>query len=331
MVRNGFVEIKTLPTKLFNSFLVLPMLLVIVGTVSCSDKKEKAGECRRIHNVKCLSDLYLEARAQGDDGGMLFLMKTIRETGGADSEKELLELYGSGNQVEKKRILAELVDMKSRLAVPELIKNLLNTLQTGGDGSGEVEIIERLEPGAIERELNIMLAKSESARQDKSLFAAEQYLENAGALAKLVNGNNLAAAQSANESLKKERRIAGTAESVIEALQDGRLSEAYTSSNIFYEQTGSERVKALLPELKTLSALEEKFYRVASDQENARNKYLKAKSDKVGQAELIRLKASFDTEKGNMVIARRNLERARQKLPVLTDKMRNALGQEEKD
>jgi len=330
VILDRFIDMKKYRYKLFYPFLALQFLLATAGVASCSDKRDKAGECRRSHNVKCLADLYLEDRSKGDETGMLFYIKAIGETGGADSENELMELYKSGNPIEKKRILAELVDMKSNLAVPELLNNLLNTLQTGGDGEREAEIIERLEPGSIEKELNGMLAKSEAARLEKSLFGAEQYMENANALAKLVKGKNPIVYQSAIEALKKEKRIAEIKGSILEAMENGRLSEAYKYSQNYYDLTSNKQMEILLPELKILSDFEGNFYLVALNQENARNRYIKAKSDNASLEDLKKLKDILNTEKGNMVIIRRNLERARKKLPELTDKIKSALMLDEK-
>jgi hypothetical protein len=104
-------------------------------------------------------------------------------------------------------------------------------------------------------------------------------------------------------------------------MENGQLSRMYTIGKILADDPAAAGLKAVLPEMERLSRLEDRFYSVAQAQESTKSLYEEAKKKGEKGDKLARMKNDFDTQKGNMILARRELERERKKLPALAEKV----------
>ena len=235
----------------------------------------------------------------------------------------LAALMKTGDTRQQDRALEALVSMKSKAAVPALLAALLNTLQTGGDGKAVAEKLRAIDPDAMTRARDEMIAKAAAAREKGSTLAAGQYLENAQALARLAGGPDLAGEEKKIDGVKKAKRHADLVEKLIDAMENGQLSRSFEIAKTFSEETGDEQVRRVLPDLQKLSDLEDKFYATAQAQEKAKAAFDAAKASE-GKAERDKASPAYQAAKNQMVLIRRALEKERRQLPLLTEKVREA-------
>lgn len=236
----------------------------------------------------------------------------------------LAKLLESGDAGERARALEALVAMKSRAAVPALLSILLNTLQTGGDGAAVAAQIAAIDAGAVRRAYEEQVASEVAARKVGSAFAAGQHLENARALSKLAGGSTLTVEAGKIDEMKKGKRHAELAEKLVDALENGQLSRGHEIAKRYVEETGDGGVRKILPEIERLGALEDRFYAVAQAQEQAKDALAAAKA-RGPAAEVQAATAAYQVEKSNMVLSRRALEKERKKLPLITERVREAV------
>jgi hypothetical protein len=241
----------------------------------------------------------------------------------APDEACLAALARDGDAPTRARALDALVAMKSKAALPMLLAALLNELQTGGDGAALAAKIQATDPGAIRRAYEDEVAAEVAARKAGSAFAAEQRLANARALARLAGGSTLEVEAQKIADMKKEKRRAELVEKLLDALENGQLSRSSAIAEKLVAELGVEGVARLLPDLQRLAALEDRFYATAQAQEKAKAALDAAKAGGT-KAARDAAAAAYNTEKSNMVLIRRALEKERKKLPLVTEKVREA-------
>lgn len=249
-------------------------------------------------------------------------LEEIIKTPGPEAERVLLEFANGPEGQAREMAIRGLVERKSAIVVPILLSRLLNKLQTGEKGDEEAAAINSIDPGALKKARESMIDKANQAKRDGSTLAAKQFLENAQALSPFVDNKDLSSEKASLEEAKKVEITREQVVALLKAMDNGQLTRMYYVATLLAEKPDTAGLRALLPEIERLSRLEDRFYSVAKALESAKSAYEEARKKGVAGVELAKLKANFDTQKGNMILARRELERERQKLPALSEKVR---------
>jgi hypothetical protein len=289
---------------------------------ACSSPERNIETYRKAGDVKGLMSVYETLKRGGKGTDALKALSAVGSVGGKDAEDALLALRKNGDGTEREQALRLLAAMKSKDVVPDLVAILLNSLQTGSDGKKEAEAVTAINPDALKMAYAEMRRKAEEARKAGSAFAADQYIQNADALSRLTGGGDLSGEKQGLEALKKEQRLAELAEKLVDAMENGQCSRPFEIAKAFSAATDDAALRGMLPEFEKLSRLEDKFYDTARAQESANAAYDASIKAGVPGPERDRLLKNRNTEKGNMVLIRRALERDRKKLPLMTEKVR---------
>jgi hypothetical protein len=280
---------------------------------------EKVEKIKKTGGVEGLKS-YL-AGSDGTGATKIMALEEITKTPGPEAEKVLLELAGGQDSQARDTAIRALVERKSEKVVPVLVSRLLNTLETGGDVAADVAAVNSISPDALRNARDSMIDKANKAKSEGSIIAAKQYIESAQALSAFVDKKDLSGAVAALDGEKKAAVFNERAAALIKAMENGQLSRMYTIGKILADDPAAAGLKAVLPEMERLSRLEDRFYSVAQAQESTKSLYEEAKKKGEKGDKLARMKNDFDTQKGNMILARRELERERKKLPALAEKV----------
>jgi hypothetical protein len=298
------------------------MLLLITA---CSSDARKVESLAASGDAAGLERLYTEFRHAGKRAEAQKAFDALASMPGGSSEIVLVRLMKAGDETERERALCALEKRGSRYAVEELVSRLLNGLQTGADVKGEVARLNRLDPQAIIKAREEMIEKSRQSRAQGSLMAATQFLENAESLSRLAGGGDISAERAGLITVRQQKRQDELVTELISSMEAGQLTRSYDVARTLNPLAGG-KLAGQIADLQRLSALEEHFYKTAQRQEAAKKAFEDAAKSGVKGEELAGLKEAWNSVKGDMILARRGLEKERRRLPALTEAVKNEFG-----
>jgi hypothetical protein len=297
----------------------------VVLAAACARPSERIEALKNAGDVQGLVRFYTDLKKDGRGTEARRVLDAIGTIEGKEAEDALLGFRRHGDRVEQSAAQDLLVARRSRAILPDLVAALLNRLQTGGDGREEAARIASIDPAGVRNAYDGEISAAEAARKSGSVAAAEQHLENAKALQKLAGGADLSGEFEKTKAVKDAARLRGLCEALMDALENGRLSESLAAARSVAAATGDEALARIVPDIEKLSNLEDRFYSVAQAQEKAKKEHDDAVRDGAPPGERSSKLAAYNAQKSAMVLARRALERERRKLPLITERVRQAV------
>jgi hypothetical protein len=276
-----------------------------------------------------LAAAYTGARGPGNEARRGEIINALAALKGDGADGALEEIGRNGEAGDREKALQALVEKKSPRAVPMLISKLLNSVQTGGDGKAETGAINSIDPLAIEKNYHQLMAKYEQAKLDDMPTAAREYFQNASILHQFLGK------KSKREEMKERTReleelgikktLDNYKDQYFDALEAGQLSKAYEIAKKAYDLSPHKsELSEFLENARAAAEAEDRFYAVAGAMDQAKSAYDDAQKRGEKGAGLEVLKRTWEEQRSAMVMAKRNLDRERQKMGACVQSMKKA-------